>query len=121
MATSTNRLRHMKARTLVAVAGAVAAAVTMAVPAQADPDTDFANQLHTYGIYGPKDYNAWIGKITCKRLNNGLDKDAYQSAKFVLTNLPNGSTQTQAVQFLGAAITTYCPEQIGVLQRAAVQ
>ncbi len=102
-------------------AAAIAAPLVLATPAHADPDIDFANELHGFGIYGPRDYNAWIGKITCKRLNNGLDKDAYQSAKFVLTNLPNGSTQTQAVQFLGAAITTYCPEQIGVLQRAAVQ
>ena len=102
-------------------AAAVAAPMVLAGPAHADPDIDFANQLHGFGIYGPRDYNAWIGKITCKRLNNGLDRDAYQSAKFILTNLPNGSTQAQAVQFLGAAINTYCPEQIGVLQRAAVQ
>ncbi len=102
-------------------AAALAAPMVLAGPAHADPDIDFANQLHGFGIYGPRDYNAWIGKITCKRLNNGLDRDAYQSAKFILTNLPNGSTQAQAVQFLGAAINTYCPEQIGVLQRAAVQ
>jgi hypothetical protein len=31
------------------------------------------------------------------------------------------STQGQAIQFLGAAIATYCPDQVGVLQRAAVQ
>ena len=54
-----------------------------AAPAQADIDTDFANELHTYGIYGQKDYNAWIGKLTCKRLDNGLDADAYKSAQFV--------------------------------------
>ncbi|BBZ76600.1 hypothetical protein MANY_19370 [Mycolicibacterium anyangense] len=102
-------------------ATAIAAPLVLATPAHADPDTDFANQLHVFGIYGPRDYNAWIGKITCKRLNAGLDKDAYQSAKFILTNLPNGSTQAQAVQFLGAAISTYCPDQVGVLQRAANQ
>ena len=53
-----------------------AAALLSAAPAQADVDTDFANELHIYGIYGQKDYNAWIAKITCKRLNNGLDTDA---------------------------------------------
>ena len=52
-------------------AAAIAPALVFAAPAHADPDTDFANELHTYGIYGQKDYNAWIGKITCKRLYNG--------------------------------------------------
>jgi hypothetical protein len=68
-----------------------------------------------------KDYNAWIAKITCKRLYNGLDQDAEKSAKFVFTQLPKGSTTEQAWQFLGAAINTYCPEQAPVLQRAAGQ
>ena len=56
-----------------------AAALVGAAPAHADVDTDFTNELHTYGIYGQKDYNAWIAKITCKRLNNGLDTDAQTS------------------------------------------
>ena len=69
----------MKSTRLAAIAAAaIAPALVFAAPAHADPDTDFANELHTYGIYGQKDYNAWIGKITCKRLYNGLDKDAVQ-------------------------------------------
>ena len=104
----------------MAAVAAVAAPIVLAAPSHADPDTDFANQLHTFGIYGPRDYNAWIGKITCKRLATGLDKDAYASAKFLLTNLPMGTNQGQALQFLGAAIGTYCPDQVGVLQRASV-
>jgi len=52
---------------------AVAAGLAFAAPAHADPDTDFTSELHTYGIYGQTDCNAWIGEITCKRLNNGLD------------------------------------------------
>ena len=112
----------MKVMKLIATAvAAVAAPVVLAAPSHADVDTDFANQLHTVGIYGPRDYNAWLGKIACKRLATGLDGDAYASAKFILRNLQLGSTQAQAVQFLGAAITTYCPDQIGVLQRAAAQ
>ena len=99
----------------------VIAGLAVAWPAHADPDTDFANALHTYGIYGGKDYNAWIGKITCKRLDNGLDQDADKSAKFVFLQLPKGSTTEQAWQFLGAAINTYCPEQAPVLQRAAAE
>lgn len=124
MATSTNRLRHMKARTLAGVAGSIAAAalvVGMAVPAQADPDTDFANQLHTYGIYGPKDYNAWLGKIACQRLDNNIDHDAYQSAKFVATNLSRQNATQQNWQFLGAAIDFYCPDKRSVLEYAAHQ
>ena len=102
-------------------AAAIAPALMFAAPAHADPDTDFARELHTYGIYGQKDYNAWIGKITCKRLDNGVDQDADKSAKFVFDQLPKGSTTEQAWQFLGAAINTYCPEQAPVLQRATRQ
>ena len=103
------------------LAGAVAAAVAVAAPAHADPDTDFANRLHTYGIYGQKDYNAWIAKITCKRLYRGVDSDAYASARFVSAQLQKGSTTEQAWQFLGAALSTYCPDQMPVLERAAAQ
>jgi hypothetical protein len=97
------------------------AGVAVAWPAHADPDTDFANELHTYGIYGQKDYNAWIGKITCKRLYNGVDADADKSAKFVFVQMPKGSSTEQAWQFLGAALRTYCPEKLSVLEAAARQ
>jgi hypothetical protein len=102
-------------------AAAIAPALVFAAPAHADPDVDFANELHTYGIYGQKDYNAWIGKITCQRLYNGLDQDAGKSAKFVFQQLPKGSTTEQAWQFLGAALRTYCPDKLPVLQQAASQ
>jgi hypothetical protein len=105
------------------LAGIVVAALGFgfAAPAHADPDTDFANELHTYGIYGQKDYNAWIGKITCKRLYNGVDEDANKSAKFVFLQLQKGSTTEQAWQFLGAALRTYCPEKLSILEAAARQ
>lgn len=93
------------------------AALVVAVPAHADPDIDFANQLHGFGIYGQRDYNAWIAKITCKRLDRGVDPDAYASMAFVSKNLPRGTTQEQSAQFLGAAITIYCPDLAGALQR----
>src|SRR5882757_6273728 len=41
-----------------------AAMVAVAASAHADPDADFADQLHGYGIYGPLDHNAWLGKAT---------------------------------------------------------
>ncbi|WP_328362805.1 DUF732 domain-containing protein [Mycobacterium sp. NBC_00419] len=94
-------------------------AVLLAAPAAADPDTDFAAELHTYGIYGQRDYNAWIGKITCKRAERGVDKDAYASAVFVHDNLSHGTTTEQAWQFLAAAVRTYCPEQFGRIADAA--
>ena len=100
----------------VAAAVATAAALAVAVPANADPDIDFADQLHGYGIYGARDYNAWLGKITCKRLDRGVDGDAYASINFVSRNLARGTTQEQAAQFLGAAITTYCPDLAGALR-----
>ena len=98
----------MKAARLAAIAAAMA--IALAAPAHADVDTDFANQLHGYGIYGPRDYDAWLGKIACKRLGSGLDANAEASTHFISLNLPKGSTQVQAWQFLGAAITTYCPD-----------
>jgi hypothetical protein len=103
----------------LAAAAATAVAVVLSAPAQADPDTDFAEQLHTFGIYGPRDYNAWLGKISCKRLFKGVDRDLYAAADFISLNLARETSQTQAVQFVGAAIATYCPEQVGVLQAAA--
>lgn len=102
-----------------AMAGCVAVlAVATAPPAHADRDEAFADQLHTYGIYGQKDYNAWIGKLMCKRLHNGLDPDAFAAAKFVHAQLVRDTTTEQAWQFVGAAIPAYCPDQAAALQRA---
>lgn len=105
----------MKSIRLASIATAAVSALLFSAPAHADPDTDFANQLHTYGIYGPKDYNAWIAKIACKRLDRGLDTDANKSAQFVFNQLEKGSTTAQAYQFLGAAMTTYCPDKLPLL------
>ncbi|AQA06380.1 hypothetical protein BVC93_13515 [Mycobacterium sp. MS1601] len=105
-----------------AVVGALAVSVGLvlnAPVAAADPDEAFADQLHTFGIYGQKDFNAWIGKLMCKRLRNGHDADAFASAKFVHDQLQKGSTTDQAWQFVGAGIPIYCPEQAFVLQQAA--
>ena len=98
-----------------------AAMVAVASSAHADPDADLANQLHGYGIYGPLDYNAWLGKITCERLHNGLDTTADKSAHFALVNLPRGTTTAQSYQFLAAAIGTYCPDQVPILTSAAAR
>jgi hypothetical protein len=107
-------------KSLVGIA-ALAAGLVFAAPAHADPDTDFNNELHTYGIYAGKDYNAWIGKIACKRLRNGLDADAVKSAQFVHAQLDREATTEQAWQFLGAALRTYCPDKMPILEAAAQQ
>lgn len=109
----------MKSTTLAAAV--IGLAVVLAAPAQADPDTDFAHELHGYHIYGARDYNAWLGKIVCERLEKGVDTDAAKSAQFILPNLPKGSTQAQSWQFLGASINNYCPDQKPVFERAADQ
>jgi Protein of unknown function (DUF732) len=96
-----------------------AAGLAFAAPAHADVDTDFANELHIYGIYGQKDYNAWIGKIVCKRLGNGVDTDANKSAQFIFMNLQKDSTTEQSWRFLGAALRTYCPDRMPILEQAA--
>jgi hypothetical protein len=120
---SLNSLRQAKVQPMkragVVTMVAFAIAIAMAATAHADPDVEFANELHTYGIYGPTDYNAWIGKIVCERLHNGVDQDAYKSAQFVSINLQRGNTTGQSWQFLGAALHTYCPDQLPVLQSAA--
>jgi hypothetical protein len=109
----------MKGTRLAASVAMAATAIALAAPAQADDyDAPFNAQLRGYGIYGPQDYNAWLAKISCERLGRGVDGDAYKSANFIQHNLPRGTTQGQAFQFLGAAIDHYCPEQVGVLQRA---
>lgn len=107
---------------LAAVVAMVATPLALAWPVHADDyDTVFANQLHSYGIYGSQDYNAWLAKITCERLTRGVDSDAHKSATFLQRNLPRGTTEGQALQFLAAGIDHYCPEQVSVLQRAGTR
>lgn len=108
----------MRTAAACVVAG-VSAAILFAVPAHADVDTDFASRLHGYGIYGARDYNAWIGKLTCKRLTNDVDHDAFESAAFVGKNVKGADSQ-QAWQFVGAALSTYCPDKLIVLEQAGV-
>ena len=106
---------------MMAAAFCALTTIVLAAPAQADPDTDFSNELHVYGIYGPKDYNAWIGKIMCKRLGTGLDANAAESAVFLHQNLPKGTSEQSIYQFLSAGINYYCPEQRRVVDSLAGQ
>ena len=94
------------------------ATIALAPLAHADVDTDFANELHGYGVYGPKDFNTWLAKITCDRLRTGRDAGAEKSAEYLSHNLPRGTT-AQTWQFFGAAINTYCPELMPMLESVA--
>ncbi|CAA0119780.1 putative protein [Mycolicibacterium vanbaalenii] len=95
------------------LAAGVLSILVPAAPAAADSDTTFTDELHTYGIYGQKDYNAFIGTITCKRLDRGVDKDADAAATFIHGQLEHGATTEQAWQFLTSVLRTYCPQQLG--------
>jgi uncharacterized protein DUF732 len=121
----------MRGNKLLTSFAMAAAAIALATPAQADPpptprtpsppsdyDAPFKNTVNGFGIYQPQDQLAWLGKITCDRLGRGVDHDAYASANFIQHNLPRGTSQGQAFQFLGAAVDHYCPDQVGVVQAA---
>ena len=111
------RIQRMKgSRFGVIAVAAIAAAIGLSAPAYADPDTDFDNQLGRFGIYGAHDYNPYIAKIACRRLGQGVDPDAAATAKFISNNLARGTTQVQAYQFLGTAISIYCPDLAPKLQ-----
>jgi Protein of unknown function (DUF732) len=115
--TASGTIQPMKAKVFAGYAAlAIAAAIGLAAPAYADPDTDFDNQIARYGIYGPHDYNPYLAKISCRRLAQGVDPDAAATAHFLSNNLPRGTTQVQAYQFLGSAISIYCPDQAPKLQ-----
>ena len=95
------------------------ATMALAPLAHADVDTDFANELHGYGVYGSKDFNAWLAKITCDRLGTGRDAGPQKSAEFLSHNLPRGTAIEQTWQFLDAAINTYCPDLTPTLASVA--
>jgi len=109
----------MNGTRLAAIGVMATAAIALAAPAQADDyDYIFKQTVNRFGVYGGQDYLAWLGKITCDRLGRGVDHDAYQSANFIQKNLPRGTTQGQALQFLGASVDHYCPDKVGVVQAA---
>jgi hypothetical protein len=111
------RIQRMKASRFGVIAvAAIAAAIGLSAPAYADPDTDFDNQLGRFGIYGAHDYNPYLAKIACRRLGQGVDPDAAATAHFISNNLARGTTQVQAYQFLGTAISIYCPDLAPKLQ-----
>ncbi|WP_067976669.1 DUF732 domain-containing protein [Mycolicibacter icosiumassiliensis] len=96
---------------LAGFATIVATAITLAAPAHADIDTEFADQLHSHGIYGSRDHNAWLAEITCERLLRGVDATTADSTRFLSTNLALNTSQPQAGAFLATALAFYCPDR----------
>lgn len=109
----------MKGIRLASIAVLAGAAIAVAAPVQADDyDYVFKQTVNHFGVYGPQDQLAWLAKISCDRIGRGVDGDPYKSANFIQHNLPLGTTQGQAFQFLGASIDHYCPDAAPFLQRA---
>ena len=91
----------------------VPAAISLAVPAHADPsggDTDFFAALKQAGIsYSDPDKVVAAGKGICDQVDHG------QSATDVVNNLTDanpGFTTNGAVKFAVIAATAYCPHQL---------
>jgi hypothetical protein len=55
----------MRLAAALSAVGTTAATIMLAIPARADVDTDVANQLHTYGIYGQRDYSCFSKRFGC--------------------------------------------------------
>jgi hypothetical protein len=86
--------------------GAVAAGLAFAAPAHADPDTDFTSDLHTHGISGQKDYNAWIGRDHLRaqqRRRSGGAVDLRAAARFTESLKRGGHNFRGALAFAASA------------------
>jgi len=88
--------------------GAVAAGLAFAAPAHADPDTDFTSELHTYGMYGQKDYNAWIGNDHLRaqqrrRSGSAADGLHLRAARFTESLKRGGHVFRSALAFAATA------------------
>ena len=93
-------------RRIIAGIAVAAAGLVLAAPAHADPDTDFANELHVYGIYGQKDYNAWIGKDHLRaqqRRRSGGAVDLRAAARFTESLKRGGHDFRSALAFAATA------------------
>ncbi len=102
----------------VIVAAAIAAAIGLSAPAYADPDTDFDNSAREVRhLRGGTTTTPTLPRYAPPaELGQGVDPDAAATAKFISNNLARGTTQVQAYQFLGTAISIYCPDLAPKLQ-----
>ena len=87
----------MKATTFAIAA--IATAIGLAAPVYADPDTDFDHQLNTYGIYGPHDYNPYLAKIACHRIDQGVDPTLPRALVSCRTTSPEAPPRYRSTNF----------------------
>lgn len=106
----------MAARAFLATAGAVAAALALAVPAQADPapndptDTSFLNALNDAGVgYGDPNAAVQMGQDVCPMLVEP-GKNFASVASQMRGN--SGMSPEMASFFTGIAIQMYCPQMM---------
>jgi hypothetical protein len=77
--------------------------------------------ITTLGIYGPRDSNAWLGKIVCDRPHKGHTRQRLRIDSLRRGQLGKSTSQLQTWQFFATAIGYYCPDQTSVLENVAAQ
>jgi hypothetical protein len=96
-------------RLLLALAG-VAAVVGLAVPAHADPDSDFLAALTKAGVsYQSPSQAVAVGRAVCERMDSGM------TATDLLSELRSSNpaiTPDGAASFTAIAASAYCPQRL---------
>ena len=80
-------------------------AVAVAPSAHADVDTDFADERHGYGIYGQRDYNAWLAKITCRRAGQRVRRQCREVRQIPVAPPATGHQHRANVTIPAAALS----------------
>ena len=111
----------MAARALLAVAGAIAAAVTLATSAQADPvdpnDASFLNALSNAGIgYNDPAAAAQLGEQVCPML-----VEPGKNFASVASQVRDGGVSPEMASFFtGIAISMYCPQMMSQISDGSI-
>lgn len=114
----------MSARPILAAAGAIAAALALAVPAQADPvpadptDNSFLDALNTAGVnYGDPSAAVQMGQDVCPMLVEP-GKDFASVASQMRGD--GGMSPQMASFFTGIAIQMYCPQMMSSISDGSI-
>ncbi|QRY55109.1 DUF732 domain-containing protein [Mycolicibacterium septicum] len=114
----------MAARAFLATAGAVAAALALAVPAQADPapvdptDTSFLNALNSAGVgYGDPNTAVQMGQDVCPMLVEPGKNFASVASQM---RGDGGMSPQMASFFTGIAIQMYCPQMMSSISDGSI-
>ncbi|CDP88983.1 MULTISPECIES: DUF732 domain-containing protein [Mycolicibacterium] len=114
----------MSARPILAAAGAIAAALALAVPAQADPvpadptDNSFLDALNTAGVnYGDPNAAVQMGQDVCPMLVEP-GKDFASVASQMRGD--GGMSPQMASFFTGIAIQMYCPQMMSSISDGSI-